>query len=88
MIEKPTTMLMDEFKEKFIELLNNSKLPAWVVLYLLDPFIKQLQELDQAVKVQEREEYQKALEEENQKIQKGIESLTSKELEEGQNGFN
>jgi hypothetical protein len=40
MIEKPTTMLMDEFKEKFIELLNNSKLPAWVVLYLLDPFIK------------------------------------------------
>jgi hypothetical protein len=39
-IQKPTTVLMDEFKEKFIDLLNNAELPAWVVLYLLDPFIK------------------------------------------------
>lgn len=81
MIEKPTTMLMDEFKEKFIELLNNSKLPAWVVLYLLDPLIKQLQEFDQNQRVQEREEYQKALEEENQKIEKGIEALREEKTE-------
>lgn len=78
MIEKPTTMLMDEFKEKFIDLLNSSKLPAWVVLYLLEPFIKQLQEFDQNQRAQEREEYQKALEEENQKIQKGMEALKEK----------
>lgn len=82
MIEKPTTILMDEFKEKFIDLLNNSKLPAWVVLYLLDPFIKQLQEFDQNSRVQEREEYQKALEKENQKIQEGIEALREEKTEE------
>lgn len=82
MIEKPTTVLMDEFKEKFIELLNGSKLPAWVVLYLLDPFIKQLQDFDQNQRVQEREEYQKALEKENQKIEKGIEILGKEKTEE------
>lgn len=81
MIEKPTTMLMDEFKEKFIDLLNNANLPAWVVLYLLDPFIKQLQEFDQNQRVQEQEEYQKALEKENQKIQKGIEALEKEKTE-------
>lgn len=81
MIEKPTTILMDEFKEKFIDLLNNAKLPAWVVLYLLDPFIKQLQEFDQNSRAQEREEYQKALEKENQKIEKGIEALREEKTE-------
>jgi len=38
-IQKPTTMLMDEFKEKFVELLNNSQLPAWVLIYLIEPYV-------------------------------------------------
>lgn len=80
-VQKPITILMDEFKEKFIDLLNNANLPAWVVLYLLDPLIKQLQEFDQNQRVQEREEYQKALEKENQKIQKGIEALREEKTE-------
>lgn len=66
-IQKPTTMLMDEFKEKFIDLLNNSGLPAWVVLYLLDPFIKQLQEFDQMSRAEEKEKYQHALAEQENK---------------------
>lgn len=60
-IQKPTTMLMDEFKEKFVDLLNNSQLPAWVLLYLLDPFIKQLEELTIQVQEQEKQEYQMQL---------------------------
>lgn len=66
MPEKPVTMLMDEFKEKFIDLLNNSKLPAWVLLYLLDPFVKQLQQFDEASRANDKEKYEQALKESEQ----------------------
>lgn len=81
MVQKPTTMLMDEFKQNFIELMNNSQLPAWVLIYLMEPFMAQLRQFDEAARVKEREEYQKALEEENQKIRKGIEALGEKKTE-------
>lgn len=64
MAQKPITMLMDEFKENFTHLLNESKLPAWVLLYLLDPFVKQLQMFDQAAREQDKENYENALKEE------------------------
>lgn len=63
--QKPISMLMDEFKEKFVDLLNNAKLPAWVLLYLLDPFIKQLQQFDELSKQQDKEAYTKSLEKED-----------------------
>lgn len=70
MVQKPTTMLMDEFKEKLIDLLNNAQLPAWVMLYLLEPFIEQLKQFDEATKIQDRENYEKALEvERNEKTE-------------------
>lgn len=62
-IQKPITMLMDEFKEKFLDLINNAQLPAWVILYILDPFIKQLQEFDQTNRIQDREEYEAKIKE-------------------------
>ena len=64
MAQKPITMLMDEFKENLTNLLNESKLPAWVLLYLLDPFVKQLQMFDQAAREQDKENYENALKEE------------------------
>lgn len=60
---KPVTMLMDEFKESFIDLLNDSKLPAWILLYILDPFVKQLQQFDTASRENDKEEYERQLSE-------------------------
>ena len=60
-VQKPITILMDEFKEKFIDLLNNSQLPAWVLLYLIDPFVKQLQQFDEASRAQDKETYEQSL---------------------------
>ena len=64
MVEKPTTMLMDEFKEGLMKLLNEAKLPAWVLLYLMDPFVKQLQMFDEQARQQDKDEYERALKEE------------------------
>ncbi len=68
-IQKPTTMLMDEFKEKFVELLNNSQLPAWVLIYLIEPYVQELKQVEQRVKIEEREEYEKTLKEAEEKTE-------------------
>ena len=81
MVQKPTTMLMDEFKQNLINLLNNSQLPAWVMIYLIEPFMTQLRQFDEAARAKDREDYEKAIEEENQKIQKGIEALGEEKTE-------
>lgn len=62
--QKPITILMDEFKEKFVDLLNNAKLPAWVLLYLIDPFVKQLQQFDEAARQQDKAEWDRSQQEE------------------------
>lgn len=61
--QKPVTMLMDEFKERFAELLNEAQLPAWILLYLLDPFVKQLQQFDAASRAEDKERYEQSLSE-------------------------
>lgn len=63
-VQKPTTMLMDEFKEKFIQLLNEAQLPAWVLLYLIEPYIEQLRQVKEAVEEEEKRNYEAALKEE------------------------
>lgn len=63
-VQKPTTMLMEEFKEKFIQLLNESQLPAWVVLYLIEPYVEQLKQMKEAVEEEEKRNYEAALKEE------------------------
>lgn len=62
-VQKPITIQMDEFKENFLELLNSAQLPAWILLYLLDPFIKQLQQFDEASRAQDKEKYEQDLKE-------------------------
>ena len=64
MVEKPTTMVMDEFKDKFVELLNSTPLPAWVMIYILEPYMNQLRQLDELNRAEDKERYQKAIEEE------------------------
>lgn len=63
-VQKPTTMLMEEFKEKFVQLLNESQLPAWVVLYLIEPYVEQLKQMKEAVEEEEKRNYEAALKEE------------------------
>lgn len=64
MAQKPITMIMDEFKANFVDLLNNANMPAWLVLQIISPFMDQLKQLDEANRDQERQDYFKALEEE------------------------
>ena len=73
-VQKPITMLMDEFKSKFIDLLNNSQLPAWILLYILDPYIKQLQQFDEAAKEQDRQAYEEALNSQSEESTETMES--------------
>ncbi len=65
MAEKPITMRIDEFREKFVEIMNNANLPAWILLYVIEPYIKQLQVFDEAARAKDREDYETALKEEN-----------------------
>ena len=62
-VRKPITMLMDEFKQKFTDLLNSADLPAWVILYLLEPYMRQLQQFDEASRAQDKEDYERAVRE-------------------------
>lgn len=63
-VQKPTTMLMEEFKEKFVQLLNESQLPAWVLLYLIEPYVEQLRQMKEAVEEEEKRNYEAASKEE------------------------
>ena len=60
-VQKPTTMLMEEFKEKFVQLLNESQLPAWVLLYLIEPYVEQLRQMKEAVEEEEKKKYEAAI---------------------------
>ncbi len=60
-VQKPTTMLMEEFKEKFVQLLNESQLPAWVLLYLIEPYVEQLRQMKEVVEEEEKKNYEAAL---------------------------
>lgn len=61
MPEKPITMRIDEFKESFVNVMNESHLPAWLLLMLVDPYVKQLQQFDEADRAREKSEYEEAL---------------------------
>lgn len=62
MIQKPMTVAMDEFKESFIKLINDAELPAWVLIYLIEPILKELQEIDSNNREQNFTQYMKELE--------------------------
>ena len=64
MAQKPITMIMDEFKASFVDLLNNANMPAWLILQILSPFMDQLRQLDEQQKAEERVNYERELEEE------------------------
>ena len=44
-IKKPTTVAMSDFKESFIQLLKGSELPAWVLLYIIEPYVTELRQV-------------------------------------------
>lgn len=68
MIQKPMTVAMDEFKESFIKLINDAELPAWVLIYLIEPVLKELQEIDSNNREQNFTQYMKELEKKRRRI--------------------
>lgn len=46
-MDKPATMLQREFKEKIIEAINGSKLPAFVLVPVLEQALAEVKDIEQ-----------------------------------------
>ena len=56
---KPATLLQREFKEKIIESINNSSLPAFVLIPILEHALEELKAVDEAQYKADLAEYEK-----------------------------
>ena len=64
-MDKPITVAMNEFRQNFADLMNNSGLPAWLLLMLIEPFTSQLQQLAALQEKEAATNYAKVMEENN-----------------------
>lgn len=64
-MNKPTTLLMEEFKQNMAKLINDSGLPAFVVEYIIKDLYTEISQLAMQVAEQEKAEYVQSLSEEN-----------------------
>lgn len=58
-MDKPVTMLIEEFKTQFVKDINESKLPLWLIVSILSPY---LEKLDSLAKLQAEADKNKYLE--------------------------
>ena len=56
---KPATLLQREFKEKIIESINNSSLPAFVLIPIMENALEELKAVDEAQYKSDLAEYEK-----------------------------
>lgn len=64
-MDKPITVAMNEFRQNFANLMNNSGLPAWLLLMLIEPFTAQLRQLAELQEKEAATSYAKSVEENN-----------------------
>lgn len=62
-MNKPLTVARQEFAENIVELINNTRLPAFVMMDILKSCEAELTALSQRQYEQEKAEYEKSLEE-------------------------
>lgn len=63
-MDKPISVLIDEYKKNFTDLLNNSQLPFWLILMITEPFLTQMRQVADMQAREEKEAYEASLNEE------------------------
>jgi len=66
-VDKPIQLKKIEFEEQLVKLINESKLPAFVLRILIEKILKQLENIEVQELTLAKKKYQKALEEEEKK---------------------
>lgn len=69
MMEKPVSMRIEEFKNNVVQEINRSKLPAWCLEPVIKDVLTEIHTIGEQQKAQDRAQYEKALEKENDDLQ-------------------
>ncbi len=64
---KPSTIVYEEFKQDLTKLINNSGLPAFIVEFVLQDYLKEVKTVAQRQYQLDKAEYEKSLAEEKEK---------------------
>lgn len=65
-MNKPTTLLIEEFKQNMAEVINNSKLPAFILEYLIKDIHEEVEKLAESIKRKEISEYMESINEDSE----------------------
>lgn len=65
MKEKPATLLQREFEEKIVEAVNNSNLPAFVLVPILEGALAEVKRVEEQQYEADKAAYEASLEEES-----------------------
>ena len=65
-MNKPTTMLMEEYKQKLIEVTNDSNLPPFLMSYILRDLLTEVDSVAKQMAEKEKQAYLEEVENGNQ----------------------
>lgn len=71
-MNKPSSMLCEEFKQKMITLINTSGLPAFVMELILENYLAEIKLLSQRQYQQDKANYENALAAEQKKSEQEV----------------
>lgn len=60
-MNKPITILIEEYKKNLTDLINNSELPAWLIILLTDPLMDQVKSLADKQAREDKQNYELSL---------------------------
>lgn len=60
-MNKPITILIEEYKKNLTDLINNSELPAWLIILLTDPLMDQVKVLADKQAREDKQNYELSL---------------------------
>lgn len=60
-MNKPITILIEEYKKNLTDLINNSELPAWLIILLTDPLMDQVRSLADKQAKEDKQNYELSL---------------------------
>lgn len=60
-MNKPITILIEEYKKNLTDLINNSELPAWLIVLLTDPLMDQVKSLADKQAREDKQNYELSL---------------------------
>lgn len=60
-MNKPITILIEEYKKNLTDLINNSELPAWLIILLTDPLMDQVKSLADKQAREDKQNYEFSL---------------------------